>query len=173
MSRPSEDAPRFCPACGSQLTTRHIDGRERAYCSECGDVIWQNPKPVAWVLVASGGKMLLVKRGEEPDKGTWDIPGGFVEIDESFPDAAIRELDEETAISLSRDDLDIFDTRSFSRRETPVVGTVFIAHADIDSEDISPGEEVIEARLWHAKELTDSAEPIRPVCSDIIEKCEL
>ncbi len=43
-------------------------------------------------------KVLLIQRGLDPYKGKWAIPGGFVQLDESLEDAALRELQEETGI---------------------------------------------------------------------------
>ncbi|EEX52833.1 hydrolase, NUDIX family, partial [Prevotella sp. oral taxon 472 str. F0295] len=47
-----------------------------------------------------GGKLkvLLVERGLEPYKGRWAFPGGFVKMDESCEEGALRELEEETAL---------------------------------------------------------------------------
>jgi len=43
-------------------------------------------------------KVLLIKRGLEPYKGTWALPGGFIRVDESVDDCAKRELEEETGL---------------------------------------------------------------------------
>jgi bifunctional NMN adenylyltransferase/nudix hydrolase len=53
------------------------------------------------VVVSADGCVLLVKRSSAPGKGKWALPGGFVDADETFLHAAIRELEEETGIRLA------------------------------------------------------------------------
>ena len=53
---------------------------------------------VIFTIIEKQLKVLLVKRGIEPFKNMWAIPGGFVRIDESLEEAAKRELSEETGV---------------------------------------------------------------------------
>ena len=73
------------------------------------DVLWgtapPSGTPVDWAVPCAGaithddaGRLLVVRRGQEPAKGTWSIPGGRVEPGESWAQAAIRELHEETGL---------------------------------------------------------------------------
>ena len=59
-----------------------------------------NPRPVLGVstLVRHRGAVLLVKRGREPLKGMWALPGGHIEGGERATEAALRELREETGV---------------------------------------------------------------------------
>ena len=90
---------KFCPYCGYKLVRKMLEGRERLYCSRCGKIYYENPTPVVAVIARDNeGKILLIKRKIEPCKGEWALPSGFMEIEESPIEAALRELTEETGL---------------------------------------------------------------------------
>ena len=90
---------RFCPLCGAQLEQLPHDGRMRLYCRTCDTIHYENPLPAtAAVVLDDEEHLLMVKRGMEPGKGEWCLPGGFVEMDESPSEGVLRELHEETGL---------------------------------------------------------------------------
>ncbi len=52
-------------------------------------------------VVVHAGKVLLVRRGREPLKGQWSLPGGLLEVGESLEDGVIREVSEETGLRVA------------------------------------------------------------------------
>ncbi|MBC7113132.1 MAG: NUDIX hydrolase [Candidatus Methanomethyliales bacterium] len=53
------------------------------------------------VILVKDRQILLVKRGHEPNKGLWSIPGGLIKLGETAKEAAIREVKEETGLEVS------------------------------------------------------------------------
>jgi 8-oxo-dGTP diphosphatase len=97
--------PEHCTRCGGTLATRELDGRPRHVCMACGAVSYVNPVPAAAVVVLKDETILLVKRAIEPKRGLWSLPAGFIEIDETPRECAVREVKEETGLDVELDGL--------------------------------------------------------------------
>lgn len=83
-----------CPACGSAKFIQNNVKSKR--CVSCGFVFYVNPSAaVATFILNDKQELLVCKRGKEPEKGTWDLPGGFVDANETAEEALRREIKEE------------------------------------------------------------------------------
>jgi ADP-ribose pyrophosphatase YjhB (NUDIX family) len=97
---------KHCPRCGTGIEP--LDGGARIECPVCGLHVYASSKPTASGLVLDDeGRILLARRAQEPDKGKWDLPGGFLDEGEDPRDGLRRELLEET--SLEVEPLEFFD----------------------------------------------------------------
>jgi ADP-ribose pyrophosphatase YjhB (NUDIX family) len=85
-------------------------------CANCGETTWRNPLPVAVALLpvdtAAGRALVVVRRDIDPGRGRLGLPGGFIETGESWQEAAVRELREETTIEAGAADVTLFDVHS-------------------------------------------------------------
>ena len=91
------DAWKFCPLCGEAI--HKVE--DRVECPACGYVGYANAVPGAEaVCLDDEGRVLLGRRAFEPDKGLWDLPGGFLHEDEHPLDGLRREVREETALEI-------------------------------------------------------------------------
>lgn len=81
-------------------------------CAHCGNTAYRNPIPVAVVLVPVDDGLLVIRRDVEPHRGGLALPGGFVDYGESWQEAAVRELREETGLLAEAKDVTLFDAHS-------------------------------------------------------------
>jgi ADP-ribose pyrophosphatase YjhB (NUDIX family) len=98
-----------CTFCGARFT-RHQPWPRR--CAACGETSYLNPKPVAVAVQPVGTGLLAVRRAIPPALDTLALPGGYVEVDETWQAAATRELEEETGLTADPATVTLFDTVS-------------------------------------------------------------
>jgi ADP-ribose pyrophosphatase YjhB (NUDIX family) len=117
---------RHCSRCGAPLRFGAVDGedRHRLACDVCGHIAYVNPRLVVTTLpITDAGKVVLLRRGIEPAYGTWAQPGGFLEVDETVHEGAVRETVEETGLIVEPGEI----VGLYSRLEAAVVVVVFEA----------------------------------------------
>ncbi|MBD2846759.1 NUDIX hydrolase [Paenibacillus sp. IB182496] len=89
---------KHCASCGGVMESRDMDGFPRKACPDCGYVHWGNYSVGVGALVLRENKLLLVRRAQEPGKGFWTNPGGYMEQTETIEETVCREVREEAGI---------------------------------------------------------------------------
>jgi 8-oxo-dGTP diphosphatase len=90
----------YCPRCRTELVDQEVYGRVRRVCPSCRFIQFIDPKVGVAMLAEREGRVLLVKRKMDPAKGSWCLPGGFMEMGETPQETAIRECREETGLDI-------------------------------------------------------------------------
>ena len=143
----------FCTRCGDALQFGEVEGedRHRLACGSCGYVAYVNPRLVVTTIpINDEGEVVLLRRGIEPGKGWWAQPGGFLEVDETVTEAAIRETLEETGLVVEPGEI----VGLYSRLEAAVVVIAFEARVVRGEYRLNPEALEIqafrpEAIPWH------------------------
>ena len=73
------------------------DDRQRLVCPDCGFINYENPKVIVGAVVSWDARILLCRRAIEPRYGYWTIPAGYLELNETAAEGAMREAREEAA----------------------------------------------------------------------------
>ena len=79
------------------------DTQERAVCTQCGFVAYENPKIVVGSVVVHAGDVLMCRRAIEPRRGYWTLPAGYLELGETCEEGARREAAEEAGAEIELD----------------------------------------------------------------------
>ncbi len=138
-----------CRVCGER-TEYQIpadDNRERAVCTSCGEIHYENPINVVGTVPVWGEQVLLCRRNIEPRYGLWTLPAGFLELGETTDAGAIRETVEEAGANIELQGL-------FTVLNVVRVGQLHLFYrARMLDTTLNPGPETIEAQLFREHEV--------------------
>lgn len=129
--------------------------------AEKGKYVYDWPRPMVTVDAAvftfscDRAKVLLINRGNEPFKGKWALPGGFVGMDEELEDAVVRELAEETGLTGVRfEQMRTFGTVGRDPRGR-MITIVFMGIATEEQTKIKAGDDAAEAQWFNIEKVPD------------------
>jgi ADP-ribose pyrophosphatase YjhB (NUDIX family) len=123
------------------------DNRERATCTVCATIHYENPLNVVGTVPFWEDQVLLCRRNIEPRHGFWTLPAGFMELGETLAEGAVRETVEEAGAHITLEGL-------FSVLNVVRVGQVHVFYrAALLDTVFDPGPETIEARLFRQQDI--------------------
>ncbi|MBA4176061.1 MAG: NUDIX hydrolase [Leptothrix sp. (in: Bacteria)] len=140
---------KHCRACGTEVSYRvpTDDNRERAVCTACSEIHYENPINVVGTVPVWGDQVLLCRRNIEPRHGFWTLPAGFLELGESTAAGAVRETVEEAGARIELQEL-------FTVLNVVRAGQLHLFYrARMLDDSLDPGPETIEARLFREDEV--------------------
>ena len=140
----------FCPRCGADLGP--LD--DHLACSACGEEYWANAIPGVQGILERDGRVLLARRGREPRRGLWDLPGGFLNETEGAADGLRREFREETGLQIEPVTLLRIDIEPYGDRH--VFSATWLVRGD--GEPVA-ADDVSELRWFAPEELPEMAFP--------------
>ena len=126
------------------------------------------PNITADGIVIKEQQILLIQRKNEPFKGRWALPGGFVNYGEKTEEAAIREVFEETGLKTKKNDL--LGVYSDPNRD-PRGHTITIAYfLEITGGNLKAGDDASNAKFFNVNKLPDLAFDHKIIINDAIER---
>jgi ADP-ribose pyrophosphatase YjhB (NUDIX family) len=98
-----------CSYCGGRYHEAEPWPRQ---CQTCRITSYLNPLPVVVVLLPLGDGLIVIRRNIEPQKGTLTLPGGYLDLGETWQQGARRELCEETGIDIAEQEISLYDVQN-------------------------------------------------------------
>ncbi len=131
---------------------------------------YKSPKLTVDGAIIRDGKILLIRRINNPFKNRWALPGGYVEYDEKVEDAAIREVLEETGLKVEIEKL--FSVYSDPDRDPRGHTVTIVFFMNILNGILKSGDDASDARFFELKKLPELAFDHYKIINDIIRWLE-
>lgn len=140
---------KYCPNCSSPNVTNQ--NNFKLHCSDCDFVLYHNIAAAVAIIFTYQDKILFTERNVDPDKGKLDLPGGFIDPNETAEEAACREIKEELGLTITPADLTYITTapNNYLYRNVPYRTMDIFYECELKSEVISiKATDEIKALTW-------------------------
>lgn len=157
------EATKFCIVCGGE-SSGESNVRK---CTKCGKTRFINPIPATGAIIIQDQKFLLTKRAFEPAKGKWDIPGGFMNVGETYEDAISREILEELGVEVTA--IKYFNSQFDKYEYDGVIDEVIVINflVEVEKFEFKPTDDITEAGFFSEYEIPYKDIPFPSVKSTI------
>lgn len=147
----------YCPKCATPLITRPFGDKPRRTCPHCGYIYFTDPKVGVGVLVVENGRLLLVRRSINPQKGKWSIPAGFMDSGEDPQITAVRETQEETNLDVSITGLEDVYFNPDAKPGQAGASIFIMYHAKLLGGNLQAGDDADDADFFDLQHLPELA----------------
>ena len=147
----------YCPQCATPLLTRQVGDKSRRACPACGYVYFTDPKVGVGVLVVENGRLLLICRAMNPQKGKWSIPAGFVDSGEDPQKTAVRETFEETNLDVAITGLEDVYFNANAKPGQAGASIFIMYHAELLGGNLQAGDDAADAGFFDLQNLPELA----------------
>lgn len=140
---------KYCPNCKSE-NIEHPNN-VRFLCHDCNFTYYHNIAAAVAIVFTFEDKVLFTVRNVEPDKGKWDLPGGFIDPSENAEEAACREIKEELGIEVKPNDLKYITTspNNYLYKNVPYRTMDIFYESKLDSAALNiTAEDEIQDLIW-------------------------
>jgi len=172
--------PEYCPYCGAELDDADPDwiegdagvpaaparskevgetdlSRGVWHCEDCDDFVFDNPCPGGSVAVVDREEAALLLVEDFRHENGWKLPSGRMEYGESPTEGAIRELTEETGLTVDADDLRYaHDTASEPVEDMHLSNVTFAVERALTEGPVEAGDDAVDAQFWTADKFAAS-----------------
>lgn len=150
MNEATIEEVRYCIRCGTALVIGEHFGRLRPACPACGWIYFADPKVAVVALLCQGNRVLLTRRVNDPQRGRWTFPGGFVDAGEDPRRAVERECLEETGLEVKAEAvLDVLAGQEHVRGAHILI----VYHVSLIGGALHPGDDVDRAGFFPLDDL--------------------
>jgi len=138
-----------CTFCGARFVPGQAWPRR---CGACGETSYLNPTPVAVAVQPVGGGLLVVRRGIPPARDRLALPGGFIEVGETWEQATARELREEIGLTANPEMVRLYDAISAPDGTLLIFGLLPALSSADDLPPVRPNKEALGWQVLHGPE---------------------